>query len=87
MNDTIEQESDVRLDIDALRAILNSGINATPVLIAYLQAALAVLEAGRELPQAMSLTSEANSRKDPSQKARKPKPLGNLDSLGGGRLT
>ncbi|MCW8277123.1 hypothetical protein IMF27_16775 [Pseudomonas sp. PCH199] len=86
MNDAIEQESDVSREIEALRAILSSGAMGAPALTAYLEAALAALESGGALPQAMSLTSEANSRNDRPKKARKTKSLGSLDSLGGGNI-
>ncbi|WP_095197328.1 hypothetical protein [Pseudomonas sp. Irchel 3A7] len=86
MNDAIEQELDVSLEIETLRAILRSGTTGTPALTAYLEAALAALESGGEFPQTMSLTSGENGRNDGPKKKRKTKSLGSLDSLGGGNI-
>ncbi|AWY43652.1 hypothetical protein DKY63_28515 [Pseudomonas putida] len=86
MNDVIEQESDVSREIEALRAILRSGTVGAPARD-YLEAALAVLESANELPQAMSLTSEASSQKDKASKEPgRSKSLGSMDSLGGGNI-
>ncbi|HEF4758075.1 TPA: hypothetical protein SAN82_000459 [Pseudomonas putida] len=86
MNDATEQETDVSLEIEELKAILTSGTIGTPVLTAYLEAALAALESGGALPQAVSLTSEVNSRNDRPKKVRKTKSPGSLDTLGGGNI-
>jgi hypothetical protein len=86
MNDAIEQDADVNLEIEALRAILSSGAGGAPALTAYLQAALAALESKGEFPQAMSLTSEASSGNDRQPKKRKTKREGALESLGQGNI-
>ncbi|HWT68460.1 MAG TPA: hypothetical protein VN214_05020 [Pseudomonas sp.] len=85
MNDALEQEPDVSVEIEALRAILNSGAIANPVRT-HLEAALATLESGGVFPQALSLTSEARSGNDTTKKRRKTKKDGALESLGQGNI-
>lgn len=87
MNNDTNQKADIDREIDALREILGVGIPGAPILSAYLEGVLAVLESGGEFPEALGITvAKVDTREKLLTKAGNKSKSGGLDSLGGGRI-